>query len=132
MIFIDASALVAILAEEPEADSLLERLDRASTRLTSALAVFEATLAIGRIGVIAPDAAAGLVFDLLTRAEITLTTIDDRDAREAIQAFTRFGKGRHPAQLNMGDCFAYGCARSRGASLLFKGDDFALTDIEAA
>ena len=55
-----------------------------------------------------------------------------RDGAVAIEAFERFGKGRHPAKLNMGDCFAYASARSLSAKLLFKGDDFGRTDIEAA
>ena len=53
------------------------------------------------------------------------------EARLALEAHARFGRGRHPARLNMGDCFAYACARSRGVPLLYKGEDFALTDIEA-
>jgi len=65
-------------------------------------------------------------------AELRLAAIGEREFDLALQAFSRFGKGRHPARLNMGDCFAYACAKFHGVPLLFKGDDFALTDIDAA
>lgn len=63
-------------------------------------------------------------------AEITIIEIGAREATMAVNAFARFGKGLHPAKLNMGDCFAYACAKTHGVPLLYKGDDFALTDIE--
>ena len=68
----------------------------------------------------------------LDRAEIDRVAIDARQGDEAVQAFRRFGRGRHSAALNIGDCFAYALARTTGEPLLFKGGDFAQTDIAAA
>jgi ribonuclease VapC len=64
--------------------------------------------------------------------EMAFVDIGEREFEIAAEAYTQFGKGRHPAGLNMGDCFAYACARANGARLLFKGQDFARTDIEPA
>ena len=79
-----------------------------------------------------PTEANKLVTDFLTAAQVTSANINGSMAATALLAFERFGKGRHPAKLNMGDCFAYASARTAGAKLLFKGDDFGQTDIEAA
>ena len=68
---------------------------------------------------------------LLSQTQSSVVAVGDAECRLALDAYARFGKGRHPARLNMGDCFAYACARSHGVPLLYKGDDFALTDIEA-
>jgi ribonuclease VapC len=69
----------------------------------------------------------------LQAAGISVVTLDEADADTALDAFARYGKGQgHPAQLNMGDCFAYSAAKNRGASLLFKGNDFSKTDIKPA
>ena len=68
----------------------------------------------------------------LNRAEIERVAVDQQQAEAAIEAFRRFGKGRHPASLNIGDCFAYALAKSTSEPLLFKGDDFAQTDIPPA
>lgn len=128
--FVDASALIAILLREPEADDLSERLQAAARCYTSPVAVFETVAAIMR-----KLAASYLVADnhvqaLLTTADIAVIPITDEIGRAALLAFDRYGKGRgHPAQLNMGDCFAYACARVLGAPLLYKGDDFSRTDL---
>ncbi|HEY5106374.1 MAG TPA: type II toxin-antitoxin system VapC family toxin [Caulobacteraceae bacterium] len=132
MIFVDASAIVAIIADEPEADDLRQRLDIARERTTSAIAVYEATLALARIGSVPTSRAKQFVTRFLTEAKIEHVQIGEREAILALEAFDRFGKGRHPARLNMGDCFAYACVRAHGATLLFKGSDFSQTDIEAA
>jgi ribonuclease VapC len=68
----------------------------------------------------------------LDRAEIDRVAVDARQAEEAVQAFRRFGRGRHPAALNIGDCFAYALARATGEPLLFKGGDFVQTDVAAS
>ncbi len=128
--FVDASALIAILLREPEADDLSERLQATARRYTSPVALFETVAAIMR-----KLAASHLVADnhvqaFLATAEITVVPITDEIGRAALDAFDRYGKGRgHPAQLNMGDCFAYGCARVLGMPLLYKGDDFSRTDL---
>ena len=129
--FVDASAIVAILAREPEADELRARLEAAPQRATSALAVYEATLAIARTHGWTVIEAELFVSRFLAMTEIVHIAIGEREGAIALEAFHRFGKGRHPAGLNMGDCFAYACARQLGVPLLYKGDDFSRTDIEA-
>lgn len=130
--FVDASALVAILASEDGADALLMKLQQADIRHTSPMAIWETSLGLGRHRKIAPTDALALVTDFLKLLPVEVMPVD-RDAGElAVIAYQRFGKGRHPAGLNIGDCFAYACARQLGVPLLYKGDDFFRTDIDAA
>ena len=130
--FVDASALVAILASESEADALLARLQQAEVRHTSPLAVWETSLALGRQRQIAPTDALKLVTDFLNLLAVSVTPVDQEIGELAVLAYQRFGKRRHPAGLNFGDCFAYACARQFDVPLLYKGDDFSQTDIETA
>ncbi len=127
--FVDASALVAILTREPEAAELTSRLLSGDRRTTSGLAVWEAAVAIARVRKASVESAASDVHDLLRGTQIEVVPIGAEEAALALAAHARFGKGRHPARLNMGDCFAYACALRHGAPLLYKGDDFALTDV---
>ena len=80
----------------------------------------------------APDAAEKIVLDFLKDIHGEMIDLDEKIARQAMQAHARFGKGRHKASLNMGDCFAYACAKVHRVPLLCKGDDFTHTDIELA
>ncbi|HEV8677727.1 MAG TPA: type II toxin-antitoxin system VapC family toxin [Stellaceae bacterium] len=130
--FVDASAIVAIIAGEPDASGLAARLAAAERVRSSGMAVYEATLGIARILNVSVGNAESLVDDLLTEAQAAIIPITAEIGRGAIAAFDRFGRNRHPARLNMGDCFAYACARALDLPLLFKGDDFAQTDIAAA
>ena len=130
--FVDASALCAILLGEPDADALAIKLSQAPYRLTSAVAVFETVRALNRVVEMDVSEARAVVARFLDAAEITTVPIGDAERDAALDAMQRFGKGRHPAKLNMGDCFAYACARTHAAPLLFKGDDFGQTDIETA
>lgn len=130
--FIDASALTALLTDEDEARELLARLQQARTRLTSPLAVWEAAIAVARMLDLSVSAAAEAVESYLALMEIAMVAVPPETARIALDAFDRYGKGRHPARLNFGDCFAYACARHFGEPLMFKGADFPQTDIEAA
>jgi len=130
--FVDASSLTAILADEPELSDLVARLEKASTKTTSPLAVWETAVAISRILSIPVPDASRAVSDYLENAGITVVAIPPDAADIALDAFHRFGKGRHPARLNMGDCFAYACARQLALPMLYKGNDFVLTDIERA
>jgi ribonuclease VapC len=130
--FVDASAMCAILLNEDGSDLLIGKLANASQRSTSPIAVFETVRALMRAARIEPDDARRQVARFLTVARIDPTAIGPAEREAALDAMARFGKGRHPARLNMGDCFAYGCALTSGAPLLFKGDDFSQTDIEAA
>jgi ribonuclease VapC len=130
--FIDASALTALLTDEDEARELLARLQQTRTRLTSPLAVWEAAIAVARVLDLPISAAAEAVESYLVLMEIETVAVPPATARIALDAFDRFGKGRHPARLNFGDCFAYACAKHFGQPLMFKGADFPQTDIEAA
>lgn len=130
--FLDASALVAMILDEPEARALADRLDASSRpdRVTSALAVFEAALAVNRVQAGGHKPAEAVVRRLLDRSAIIIAAIDDEAGALALAAHARYGKGTgHPARLNMGDCFAYAMAKRYGVPLLYKGDDFALTDL---
>jgi ribonuclease VapC len=129
--FVDASALTAMLVDERDARELLARLQNATTRITSPLAVWETVLAVARILGLEIDAAHEAVEEFLVLTRITVEPVPADARRGAIEAFARFGKGRHPAALNFGDCFAYAGARLASLPLLYKGDDFPLTDIEA-
>jgi ribonuclease VapC len=133
MMFVDASAIVAILNREPEADIFAEAIEQNAGGLTSAIAVYEATLALCRIRHVTIEEAAADVHEFMSVAGVQHMPITATETRTALAAFARYGKGRgHPARLNMGDCFAYAMARNLGVPLLFKGDDFPRTDIESA
>ncbi|CAN5134407.1 type II toxin-antitoxin system VapC family toxin [soil metagenome] len=130
--FLDASAIVAMLTEEEDGDIIARRLAGCSVRYTSAIAIFETVAAVARKNSFSVDEARAIVARFLSLAEVTLVPVDEPVAQAALSAFERYGKGRHPASLNMGDCFAYGCAKALAVPLLFKGDDFTRTDIDAA
>lgn len=131
--FVDASAIVAILTREPEADALADLVEAARSSITSPIAVFEATVGICRKRHASIEEAKEDVHEFLELARIELIPITARDAETALSAFSRYGKGRgHPAQLNLGDCFAYAMAKNYRTSLLFKGEDFNKTDIRSS
>jgi ribonuclease VapC len=124
---IDTSALAAIFFGEPQRQIFLNAITAAESRLLSAASVLETGIVLeGRQG-----EAAGREFDLfVVRANLLVVSVDAEQAEIARLAWRRYGKGRHPAGLNMGDCFTYALCRSSGEPLLAKGTDFALTDIE--
>lgn len=126
---IDTSAVAAILLNEPDASRLAEAIDAASQRLMSAATLLEATMVIET----RKGAPGGRELDLLIhRAGIEIVPVDAEQAELARIAWRRFGKGRHQAGLNYGDCFAYALAKAAGLPLLYKGEDFAKTDLEAS
>lgn len=128
--FVDASALVAILLDEPEADRMAAALDNADSHLTSPVAIFETVAALMRRKDCSRSVAEQWVRAALATARIAVVPITDEIGRASLDAFDRYGKGRrHPAQLNMGDCFAYACARVHGMALLYKGGDFKKTEL---
>lgn len=129
MIVLDTSALIAILLGEPPATTLAEAIQRNAPRLLSAASLVEASQVIeSRKG-----EAGGRELDLLIyRAGIEIVPVDAAQAEVARAAFRRFGKGRHPAGLNYGDCFSYALAKVSEAPLLFVGDDFSRTDLAIA
>jgi ribonuclease VapC len=131
--FVDASAIVAILTREPDADALADILEAAGSAITSPIAIFEAALGICRKRHASVDEAEADVREFLGVAAIRAVSITESEAETALSAFSRYGKGRgHPAQLNLGDCFAYAMAKNHRTALLFKGDDFSKTDITPA
>jgi ribonuclease VapC len=124
---IDTSAIVAVLLNEADAPRISHAIEMGSLRLFSAANLLEASIVIesrkGETG--------GRELDLLIyRADIEIIPLDQDQAEIARIAWRRFGKGRHPAALNYGDCFAYALAKSRRLPLLYQGDDFSQTDIE--
>ena len=130
--FIDASAVAAILLDEDDASDLYVRMRGQGRCMTSPLAVWEAVRAISRERDVTVEEAHSAVERLLQIAAIEVAPVAPEVRHLAIEAHVRYGKGRHPAALNFGDCFAYACARQAGVPLLYKGDDFSRTDIEPA
>lgn len=130
--FVDASAIVAILTDEEDGDVLAESLAAATIRHSSAIAIFETVAALVRKRAYSVDEARSIVARFLKMADIELVAIGGPESEAALTAFERFGKGRHPAGLNLGDCFAYGCAKALDTELLYKGEDFPMTDIRPA
>ena len=124
---IDTSAVLAILQDESERRSFNEAIEAAETRRISVVTLVECAMVIEtRYG---PDGVRAL--DLfISKAGIELVPVDVEQAHAARRAFNTFGKGRHPAGLNFGDCFVYALARVAGEALLFKGSDFSRTDLE--
>jgi ribonuclease VapC len=126
---IDSSALIAILRREPEEQGFRNAIKLASTRLLSASTRVEiGIVALGLAG----DGGLKEADALLDTLRVETVPLSADHARLAIDAFRHFGKGRHPAGLNFGDCFSYALARATGEPLLFKGDDFLQTDIKRA
>ena len=126
MIF-DTSALLAVLFDEPDADRYERAIASATTCRMSVANYMEATMVVeSRMGV---DGGRQLD-DLMETAGIELEPVTVEQAQAARRAWRRFGRGNHPAGLNFGDCFAYALSEITGEPLLYKGDDFALTDVE--
>jgi ribonuclease VapC len=128
-LIVDSSAIIAILRDEPDAAAFAEAIAKASRRSLSAANFVESAAVIDGSN----DPIASRRFDdLLREAQFVIEPVTEVQARVARDAYRDFGKGRHPAGLNFGDCFAYALARMSGEPLLFKGDDFKHTDIESA
>jgi ribonuclease VapC len=127
-VVLDTSALLAILLREPEHDALAELLADAEDPLISAATLLEASIVMqvktGDDGVVALDA-------LLAAASVRCIAVDRSQALAARHAYARYGKGRSPAALNFGDCFAYALARVQGRPVLYKGNDFSATDVDS-
>lgn len=123
---VDSSALVSILSLEPEAERFLDMLRNASTCRISAGTYLEVCIVLDgkRIG--------AKLDALLSELGVVIEPVTETQARIARQAYAEFGKGRHKAGLNYGDCFAYALAKDMREPLLFKGTDFAATDVRVA
>ncbi|WP_275786631.1 type II toxin-antitoxin system VapC family toxin [Pararhizobium gei] len=126
---VDTSALVAILYREAEAASFVERIHEAETARISVANYVELSMVVesqlGSNGMRQAEA-------FFRRAGIIIEPVTVEHGELARQAFLDFGKGRHKASLNFGDCFAYALAKASGEPLLFKGNDFSQTDVQAA
>ena len=127
MIVVDTSAIVAILLREVDGPALRAAIADAARVLVSAVSVVELAAVSSRDDALFRD-----LRDFLSEPYIDVTPVDAAQAAIAVEAYRRFGKGRHPAGLNLGDVFPYALARQRGLPLLFKGSDFARTDIRSA
>jgi ribonuclease VapC len=125
---LDTSALIAVLLDEPEAVALRLAIEADPIRLLSAATLVETSIVIeARVG----DAGGRELDRLLQKADVEVVAVDAEQAELARHAFRTFGKGRHAAGLNYGDCFSYALSQSSGEPLLFKGGDFAQTDVAA-
>ncbi len=127
--FVDTSVLVAIMAREADADGLTDRLDAAAMRVTSPVVLLETATILSTLLRRDPRDVLVDVRSFLERAAIEVVPVLDRTGDAAVEAFARYGKGRHPARLNFGDCLSYASAKEHGLSLFYKGDDFARTDL---
>lgn len=126
---VDTSALLALLLDEPEAPAIAESMAGATTRRMSAVNWFETVVVItSRRG----ERGAEAFRALLAKLRADIVPVDREQAQLAYAAWLAYGKGRNPAALNLGDCFAYALARRLAEPLLFKGEDFAKTDVQQA
>jgi ribonuclease VapC len=126
---IDASALLAILLDEPDADVFNRAIaDELEDLLISPVNFVEAAIRADKEGALVSSA----LDEIMRVSGISIAAVTIHQTRLAREAYQRYGKSNHPARLNLGDCFAYALAKARGEPLLFKGDDFRQTDVEAA
>jgi ribonuclease VapC len=126
MIAVDTSALMAIVLDEPEADACITALESEDELLISAATVAEALIVSARRNVSAE------VSSIIERLGFQIMAVTPASARRVAKAYQQWGRGLHPAALNFGDCFAYEVAKEHTCRLLYVGQDFAQTDIEAA
>ena len=124
---IDSSAVVAILMQEREGPAFADALASASTAIIGAPSLLEVQMVLLREY---PDTVEAELDRFLSAFDVTVVPFGPDEYRHAAEAFRRYGKGRHPARLNFGDCMAYAVSRATGEPLLFKGADFAKTDVE--
>ena len=123
---IDTSAFIAILQAEPKRQTYIEAISSVNYRNMSAVSFVETSLVlVSRFGAKAMQE----IDNFIGKAQIRIRSVDENQALIARKAFLEFGKGRHPAQLNFGDCFAYALAKGLDQPLLFKGESFSKTDV---
>jgi ribonuclease VapC len=128
-LFVDASALVAMIAAEPERAVFLDAVFTDNDPLWSPMSCWETVSSLRLSYGLAVDVARAEAQKAADMIPLRLVAIGSEELEVALDAYHHFGKGRHPARLNMGDCFAYACAKTNNARLLYKGDDFAKTDL---
>jgi ribonuclease VapC len=133
MIFVDTSAVIAILAADADAATLSGKLEADPERISAGHVVLEASMRLATMFGLGPTAAGALVTRLLREADITVVPITEDISHAAVAAFDRYGRGRGvTGNLNFGDCLSYACAKTHSARLLFKGHDFSQTDVVSA
>lgn len=126
---LDSSAIVAIHLKEPGYELLIERIEDADVVVVGVPTLLETTMVLtARVG----QDARPMLFTFLRRVEAEVIAFHEEHLDAAVSAFMRFGRGRHPAGLNSGDCMSYAVASVAGMALLFTGEDFARTDIRSA
>jgi ribonuclease VapC len=132
-VILDTSAIIAILLNEPENEKLLDKMERVDLRAVSPPILVEAAVVLNhRLRKSDPADPKELLSGFLQTFNVNTVPFVDDHWREAAQAFRRFGKGRHPAKLNLGDCMSYATAKVAGLPLLCLGDDFSKTDLDLA
>ncbi|MEN2785286.1 type II toxin-antitoxin system VapC family toxin [Sphingomonas qilianensis] len=129
ILFLDASAMVAMMTDEPDGFDIAQRFGAADEVLYSAMSLWETVRAVARKRRVPISLAQTEAECFVKEFSLRVVTIGDAEARAAIGAHERYGKGMHRANLKMGDCFAYACAKTNNAQLLYKGTDFAQTDL---
>lgn len=130
ILFLDAPAMVAMMTGEPGSPAIEERFGAADQILCSAISLWEAARAVARKRTVPIPLASSEVEAFVADFAIRLVPIGATEGRAAVEAYHRYGKDTgHPARLNMGDCFAYACAKTNAATLLYQGDDFLHTDL---
>jgi ribonuclease VapC len=129
---VDPSVIIAIFLREADAEHFSLRLKRAHVRRMSTASLFEAGIVLDQRAGLQPDEPTDELYAFLQRVRIELVPFTEDHAQIARMAYGRYGKGRHPAQLNFGDCMSYALAKSIDEPLLFKGEDFGLTDVRVA
>ena len=123
---IDSSALISVIRAEPGSHLLLSEMRATFSRLVAAPTAVEASVVmLARFG----EAGLADLYDFMTQTSMEVVPFADEHMRLAVDAFRRFGRGRHPAALNFGDCFSYALSKATGEPLLFKGEDFSRTDV---
>jgi ribonuclease VapC len=133
VIFVDSSAIIAILIADPDAAALAAKLESDRERISAGHVVLEASMRLASVFGLTAVAADRLVTRLLREAEISVVPITEDVGHVAVAAFDRYGRGRGAGgNLNFGDCLSYACAKAHNARLLHKGHDFAQTDVVAA
>jgi ribonuclease VapC len=129
-VFVDSSVIVAILSDEDDAAKLSSQIDADVDAITSPFVIVEAGMRLTSKLAVEPEIAESRIRSLLMIGNVRIVDMGDSVATLALGAFKRFGKGRgHPAQLNLGDCLTYASAREHRVGILYKGNDFAQTDM---
>jgi ribonuclease VapC len=130
--FIDTSAIVAVICGEREAGRISKLLEKARGAISSPLVRLETSMVLAQRLNVAPSVAEDLFDDFLEQANVSIVPITDEIGRLAVAAFETYGKGRHPARLNLSDCFSYAVAKSLKLKIIFIGNDFSKTDLKIA